>query len=208
MIEEVTILLLECFEQKVEPVLFERILITRRPLVHTVPVLQGATRQNGQPDAEHLRHHGIHMGRIGPLGDQIMVDLLRRQVHIHVLVLPSLQEHLIVAEFSGEGGRADDLDLSALVDEDVARVDVADLPLEQLELAARPHHVVQQVPDLGLEEVLVQLVAVLDLGLEDELVVVEGQLGDGGSTLAMPLDPHSPTLSKECLMGSRITSLL
>jgi hypothetical protein len=45
-----------------------------------------------------------------------------------------------------------------------------------LEFLPRPHDVVQQVPYLGLQEVLLQLRAILDLSLEDELVVVEGEL--------------------------------
>ena len=58
--------------------------------------------------------------------------------------------------------------------EDVVGDDVADLAAQVLELVAGPHDVVQQVPDLGLQEVLLQLAAVVDLRLQHELVVVEG----------------------------------
>lgn len=48
----------------------------------------------------------------------------------------------------------------------------------------------------------------MDFGLEYEFVIVECELGKMGSTLAMPLEPQSPTASKACLIGRRITSLL
>ena len=55
-------------------------------------------------------------------------------------------------------------------------MDVADLPPQVLEFLPRQHDVVQQVPYLRLQEVLFQLRPILDIRLEDELVVVEGEL--------------------------------
>lgn len=86
------------------------------------------------------------------------------------------QQVVVVGLFAWEGDSADDLDLSALVDQDVAGVHVADLLLEVLELAACSHDVVEQVPDLGLEEVLSQPLTVGHLGLQHKLIVVIGEL--------------------------------
>ena len=79
---------------------------------------------------------------------------------------------LVVVNLSREGASTDDFYLSALVDEDVVGVDVTDLALEVLELVARPHHVVEQIPQLGLQKVLAQVEPVLDFGLQHELVVL------------------------------------
>lgn len=50
---------------------------------------------------------------------------------------------------------------------------VAYLPPQVLELLTSAHDVVEQVPYLRLQEVLLQLAAVVDLRLQHELVVVE-----------------------------------
>jgi len=98
--------------------------------------------------------------------------------------------------------------LAVFVDEDVGGVDVTYLLTEMLEFTACPHDVIEQVPDLGLEEVLAEAVAVGDLCLEYEFVVVIGELSEGGGTLAIPLEPHMPTPWKEYLSGISRTSLL
>lgn len=77
-----------------------------------------------------------------------------------------------------------------------------------LELAARTDDVVKQIPHFGLQKVLLESLAVRDLGLEDKFVVIVGELDGRRNTLAMPLEPHMPTDSKECLRGRRSTSLL
>ena len=45
-------------------------------------------------------------------------------------------------------------------------MDVPYFLLQQLEFVPRPHQIVQHVPDLGLVEVLVQVVAVLNLAAQ------------------------------------------
>ena len=44
------------------------------------------------------------------------------------------------------------------------------------EFAACSHDVVQQVPDLSLEEIFFEFVAIQDLGFQYELVIVIGEL--------------------------------
>lgn len=114
------------------------------------------------------------MRGIGALLHEVVIDFLRREVDDDVGVILTFEEGVVVIELSGERAGADDLDLSALVDEDVGGVHVADLAAEVLELLPSPHDVVEQVPDLGLQEVLLQLAAVVDLRLQHELVIVEG----------------------------------
>lgn len=70
------------------------------------------------------------------------------------------KEVLVVVGFAGQGDGADDFDLSAFVDEDVLGVDVADFLAEMLELAASSDDVVEEIPDLGLEEVLFESITV------------------------------------------------
>lgn len=80
--------------------------------------------------------------------------------------------------------------------------------LEQLEFVTSPHDIIQQVPDFSLEEIFSKFISILYFCFQHEFVVVESKLNLVIHTLAIPLDPHSPTDSKEYLMGSRITSLL
>jgi hypothetical protein len=87
-------------------------------------------------------------------------------------------------------------------------MDVADFLLEMFEFAASADDIVEQVPDLGLKEILLEALAVGDLGLEDEFIVVVAQLHSTKTTSAMPLEPHMPTTLKLCLRGRRITYLL
>lgn len=147
------------------------------------------------------------MRGVGSFLHEVVIDFFGCEEYDGGFVL-GFEEGVVVVLFSGEGAGADDLDLSALVDEDVGGVDVADLPPQVLELLPRPHDVVQQVPYLRLQEVLFQLGAILDLGLEDELVVVERELCYGGDTRTRPPEPQSPTGSKACLMGRKRTSLV
>ena len=208
MVQEIAVLLPEGLKQSIEPVLIDLVLISRRALVDRVSIFKCPTGQNGKPDAEHLGERGIDMGWVASLHNKIVVDLFRGQIHIGRLALDAVQQGLKVVELPRQRNRTDDLNLPALVDKDVPRVDVADLLLQQLELIPRPHDVVQQVPHLGLQEVLPQLVPVQDLGLQHELVVIEAQLHGLEGTLTMPLDPQRPTDSKECLRGKRMTSLV
>lgn len=61
-----------------------------------------------------------------------------------------LEDIVVVAEFTGKGDGTDNLDLPAFVDENVLGVNVTDLFLEVLELAACPNDVVEEIPDFGL----------------------------------------------------------
>lgn len=85
---------------------------------------------------------------------------------------------------------------------------VTDLSPQVLKFLTRPHDIIQQVPYLRLQEVLLQLGTVLDLGLQHEFVVVEGELHGGRSTRTSPPEPQRPTGSKTCLMGRKSTSLV
>lgn len=98
--------------------------------------------------------------------------------------------------------------MSTFVDENVPGMYVTYFLFEKLKLITCSDDVVQQIPDFSLQKIFPQLVTILDLGFEHELVVVEGKLCEERGTLAMPLEPHSPTDSKECLMGSKMTYLL
>jgi hypothetical protein len=93
------------------------------------------------------------MRGVVPLLDEVIIDLLGCQVDNDGLIL-RLQQRIVIILFAREGTSADDLDLSALIDQDVGRVYVTDLPPQVLKLLSRPHDIVQQVPHLRLQEVL------------------------------------------------------
>lgn len=147
------------------------------------------------------------MRGIAALLDEVIIDLLGCQVDNDRLIL-GLEQRIVIILLAREGAGADDLDLSALIDEDVGGVHVTDLSLQVLKFLPRSDDVVQQVPHLSLQEVLFQLGAVLNLGLEDEFVVVEGELHGGGGTRTRPPEPQRPTGSKACLTGRKRTSLV
>lgn len=71
-------------------------------------------------------------------------------------------------------------------------MDVSDLGVVLFELGAGADHVVEQVPELGLEEEAVDLPAVVDLYLEDVGVVVVGELRGAKGTRTRPLEPQRP----------------
>lgn len=170
MIQKLAVLLFETAKkalQSISPYL------VGTPPIDAVAVLESATGQDAQSDAEDFCETGINMRGVGALLHEVVIDFLRREVDDDVGVILAFEECVIVVELPGQRAGADDLDLPALVDEDVGGVHVADLAAQVLELLPSPHDVVEQVPDLGLQEVLLQLAAVVDLCLQHELVVVE-----------------------------------
>lgn len=100
-----------------------------------------------------------------------------------------------VGLLAGEADGADEFDEAVVVDKDAAGVHVPDLCVVLLELGPGPDQVVKQVPDLGLQEVAVDLLPVLDLHLEDVGVVVVPELSGGRGTFTTPLDPHIAVVS-------------
>lgn len=83
-----------------------------------------------------------------------------------------------VAHFVGEAAGSKQFDQSVAIDEDVGGVHVPYLAVVFLELRPRPHHRVQQVPQLCLQEEAVDLPPVFNLRLENVGVVLEGHLDD------------------------------
>jgi hypothetical protein len=104
------------------------------------------------------------MRGIAALLDEVVIDLLGCQVDDGGLIL-RLQQRIVIILLAREGTSADDLDLSALIDKDVGRVHVTDLSLQVLKLLPRTDDIVQQVPHLRLQKVLLQLRTVLYLRL-------------------------------------------
>lgn len=171
LIEVVAVLLFEDSEEGAEAVLTE---FQGRGLVDIIAVLEGAAREDGESDAEDFSEGRVDVGGIGAFLDEFAVDLFGGEEDGGELVFCGVfDEIVVVGGLVGERGSADDFDLSALVDEDVLRVHVAYLFLEVLELAARTHDVVQQIPHFGLEEVLLEFVAVHHFGPQHKLIVVE-----------------------------------
>lgn len=74
------------------------------------------------------------------------------------------EDPLVVIELEGHGDSADDLDLPALVDEDVVGVHAAYLFLQVLEFTARTNDIVEQVPDLSFQKIFSEALPVGDLG--------------------------------------------
>ena len=73
-------------------------------------------------------------------------------------------------------------------------MDISNLFPQILKFSLGPHHVVQQIPDLRLYEVLLQRPAVRDFSLQHEFVVLVAELNEMGATLASPPAPQSPTV--------------
>lgn len=171
LIQKLAVLLFEAAQKALQSIGPQFI---RTSSIDAVAVLECAAGEDAQSDAEDLCEAGVDMGRVGALLHEVVIDFLRREVDDDVGVVLALEEGVVVVELAGQRAGADDLDLPALVYEDVGGVHVADLAAQVLELLPRAHDVVEQVPDLGLQEVLLQLAAVVDLRLQHELVVVEG----------------------------------
>ena len=204
LIEKVTVFLLECSKQRVQFILLQ--LIRTLP-VYRIAVLERPARQDCETNAKNLSETRVHMRRIRPLLHEIVIDLLGSEIDDSWFVL-RLEKSIIVVLFARKRASADDLDLSTLIDEDIGGVDVTDLSLEVLELLPRPHDVVQKIPDLSFQEVLLQLRTILYLRLKHELVIVEAQLPQREHTRTSPPDPQRPTGSKACLIGRKRTSLV
>ena len=117
------------------------------------------------------------MRRIRTFLDKIVVDLLGCQVAVVNQILLSFKDELEIVPFEGHGGGADNLDLSALVDEDVDGMHAAYFSLQMLEFAARTDNIVEEVPDLSFEKIFAKALPVGDLGLQNKLVVVKAELG-------------------------------
>jgi hypothetical protein len=69
---------------------------------------------------------------------------------------------------------------------------VTDLAASSLEFRTRTHQIVQQVPELGLQEEAVEFLTVQQFGLEDVGVVLVFQLSGEEGTVTRPLEPHIP----------------
>ena len=171
LIQKVAVLLFEAAEETLQAVGPYLIGVSA---VDAVAVLEGAAGEDAESDAEDLCEAGVDVGGVSALLHEVVIDFLGGEVDDDVGVVLAFEEGVVVVELAGQRAGADDLDLPALVDEDVGGVHVADLAPQVLELLASAHDVVQQVPDLRLQEVLLQLAAVVDLRLQNELVVVEG----------------------------------
>lgn len=97
--------------------------------VNIVTSLESATGEYGQSDGKDFSERRIHMGRIGAFLNQIVVDFFGSQKDRGSLVNiidGVLYKKIVVGNFSWEGDRADDFDLSAFIDEYVLRVDITD----------------------------------------------------------------------------------
>lgn len=82
--EKLTILLLENAKEDIESILPQ---LVWRLLVHTIAVLQSATRQDGQPNTENFGETGVDMGGVGALLHEVIIDLLGCQVDDGGLIL-------------------------------------------------------------------------------------------------------------------------
>lgn len=205
LVEIVTILLLEQFQQNPQSVLPE---LVRRDVVDTIAILKGAAGEDGQADAEDLGQAGVGVGRVDSPLYELVIDLLRGKEHLHSFGVEVLDGRVIIAQFPWQRHSAYNLDLAGLVDENVPGMHTSDLALQLFELGPRPHHVVQQIPHLSLQEVLLYTVTVQHLRLQHELVIVETHLPTPTPTFTNPRDPHSPADSNECFSGSSSTSRL
>lgn len=96
------------------------------------------------------------MRRIAAFLNEIVVDFFWSQKDSHGLVDSfngMLDEVIVVGDFSREGGSADNFDLSALIDKNILGVNVSYFLFKMFEFAASSYHVIEQIPDLSLEEV-------------------------------------------------------
>jgi len=104
------------------------------------------------------------MGGVCAFLDGVIVDFLGGQVAIIDVFMLFFEDPLVVIELEGHGDSANDLDLSALVDEDVVGVHAAYLFLQVLEFTARTNDIVEQVPDLSFQKIFSEALPVGDLG--------------------------------------------
>ena len=72
------------------------------------------------------------------------------------------------------------------------RVQVSYLRMGLLELGSSPCHVVQKIPEFGLQEISVDFPSVFDLLLENVGVMFVLELGIYKATVTIPLEPHMP----------------
>lgn len=147
LVKKLTVLFFEGAEERIEAVLLDIVGVLP---IDGVAILESAARKDGQANAEDLGQAGLYVRGVRSLLDEIVVDFLRSEVDDHVCVILSLQEDIVVGLLAGERTGTDDLDLPALVDEDVGGMHVPDFPLEVLELLPGPHNIVEQVPHLRL----------------------------------------------------------
>ena len=80
--------------------------------------------------------------------DLILVEFFGGQEDILMFVL-FFKKSLIVIDLARERHSADNLDLSALIDEDIGGMHVADLLFQVFEFTASSDDIVQQVPYLS-----------------------------------------------------------
>lgn len=69
---------------------------------------------------------------------------------------------------------------------------VSDLGVVLLELGASTDHIVQQIPELSLQEETIDLPPVLYFDLENVGVVIVGELCEATGTRTSPLEPQRP----------------
>ena len=160
-IEVAAVLLPEHFQIVVDLVRLE-LPFLRGCNVDRVDVFQGSSCQHGETHVIALCDSRINV--LGVLSSsQGVFKLLGRQEDI---LLGIAGEFVEVCFFSWKGAGADELYESIIVDQDAAGVEVAYFLVVLLELRASPHHRVEQVPQLCLQEVPFDSPSVLDLFLE------------------------------------------
>jgi hypothetical protein len=147
LIQVIAILFFECTKQAIEPIFSE---LPRSIFVHVIAILQSPTGQDSQPNAENLSKRRVDMRGVVSLLDEVVVDLFRCQVDIINDLVLFFEEQIVVIQLSWEGDGTDDLDLPALVDENVHGVYVTYLFLQVFELTTRTDDVIQQIPHLCL----------------------------------------------------------
>lgn len=122
--------------------------------------------QHCQPDGEGL---GLVLVDVGfGLALASCLGLLWRQVGFLVVV----DCLYVIGDLTGPREQVAELDVALLVDEDVFWPDIAHFGVDFLEVVGRCHQRVQQVPDLGLLEVPLHPLPVLELLGENVRVVV------------------------------------